>query len=349
MVHSKCLTAVRDFAKAEAPCGLKWNMSGTDIADYKPSGAAAAAPAADPRAAKAAPAAAGGKGKGKGKGVQTEAQKKHLADLMAQADAEFEAEQEWVKKHGERPKVDRTPKPGQLSPAEQMMAELKARTAGGSAKGQMKKAVKGRATDRKVIDSRAKKKPTAPKPASGGWGQTKTRFPLSEGYQGPNLYRLAYLYGTGGSKEHRRIEIEEPRRDAVSIMECEDINVEVVGVCKNISIEGCKKFNISVDGSIGQLEVSNSESGYLTVNGRIYQLTCDKISGLEAKLCPDAYSAKIITSGCANVNIGLDNPDKSNPDMEYLTLPIPSQYETVLVIEGTTAKLITTPVNHNFG
>jgi len=101
--------------------------------------------------------------------------------------------------------------------------------------------------------------------------------------------------------------LEEPRRDAVSIMECEDVMITVVGVAKNISISGCNRYDITVDGSIGQLEVSNSTSGYLTVQGRIYQLTCDNCNGLEARLSPEAYDADIIHSKCSSMSIGVDN------------------------------------------
>lgn len=131
-------------------------------------------------------------------------------------------------------------------------------------------------------------------------------------------------------------------------MECEDVSLDIVGVCKNISIAGCKRFNVTLEGSIGQVEVSNCGSGYVTVNGRIFQLTCDKCEGLEVTLTPDAYNAKIVSSMCSSLNIALDNPDK-DAEMELLTLAVPTQYETKLHIQGKSVTLVTDAVSHNFG
>jgi len=162
------------------------------------------------------------------------------------------------------------------------------------------------------------------------------------------MIKLAYLYGEPSSKERRTLTIENDRKDAIMIMECENVDIVIKGVAKNIAISGCKKYSITMESSIGQVEISNSESGYATISGKIYQLTCDKCMGLEVRLETEAYGAKIISSGCTSLNIGLDNPDKA-AEMEYLTLPVPSQYETTLKIEGTKAELITEPVSHNFG
>lgn len=334
------LTAVRDFAKAHAPCGLKWNMSGTDTSEYTLA-------KVDPRAAKPAAPSGGGKGKG-GRGAPTAEQLAARERIKQRQEEEKKQEEARRAEHGAPPPVDYS-KTSEPSPMELMMAELEDRAKGGaSAKGDLKKVDKhdkSWQTNRVVVDSSKKKAP-----ASGGWGaRAKTRFPLKEGYEGADLYRLAYLYGTRDSKARRTIVVENPRRDAITIMECEDVDIEVKGVVKNISIAGCKRYRISMEGSIGQVEVSNSESGYLTIGGRIYQMTCDKCVGLEATLCPDAYQAKIVSSQCSSLNIGLDNPDKSNSDLGFLSLPVPSQYESTLLIEGTRVQLVTEAVNHNFG
>ena len=171
---------------------------------------------------------------------------------------------------------------------------------------------------------------------------------MFEGYEGADLLKLSYCYGTRASKERKTLKIEQPRRDAVLIMECEDVSIEIVGVCKNISIAGCKRFNISLEGSIGQVEVSNCDSGYVTVNGVIFQLTCDKCNGLEVTLAPAAYEAKIVSSMCSSLNIALDNPDKS-AEMELLTLAVPTQYESKLVFNGEQVEVVTEAVSHNFG
>jgi len=163
-----------------------------------------------------------------------------------------------------------------------------------------------------------------------------------------DLLKLAYSSGTRQQKARETLAIENERKDAVLIMECTDVIIEVKGVCKNISIAGCNRFNITIDGSIGQVEVSNSNSGYLIVNGKIYQITADKCMGLEVTLCPEAYNAKVISSQCSSLNLALDNPDKS-AEMELLTLAVPSQYETTLVIDGLNARLETEAVSHNFG
>jgi len=231
-----------------------------------------------------------------------------------------------------------------VNPMDALMAEI-----GGignvGAKGLgLKKAKKGTATERKKIDSRKRNSSK-----SGGFGaKKKTVFPPTEGFEGNGLYKVAYLVGERSSKETRVVELEEPRRDAVLIMECENVDISVVGVAKNISISGCKNYRITVDGSIVQLEVSNSDSGYLTVNGRIYQLTCDKCNSLEVTLCEEAFGADIIHSQCSSLNIGLDNPDKE-AEIEFLTLALPSQYKSKLEFEGTKVNVTTEPVNHNFG
>lgn len=228
-----------------------------------------------------------------------------------------------------------------------LFAELNALGAdGGSLKEKLglKKAVKGTAHEREKIDSRAKK--TSSKSSTSA--KKKVVRPLFEGYEGTDLLKLAYCYGSRASKERKTLTINEPRKDAVLIMECEDVSIDIVGVCKNISIAGCKRFNVTLEGSIGQVEVSNCGSGYVTVNGRIFQLTCDKCEGLEVTLTPDAYNAKIVSSMCSSLNIALDNPDK-DAEMELLTLAVPTQYETKLQIQGKSATLVTEAVSHNFG
>jgi hypothetical protein len=188
-------------------------------------------------------------------------------------------------------------------------------------------------------------KPRAPRAAQ---SRPKTVRPRTCAYEGTDLLKLAYSVGTRQQKARETLAIENEKKDAVLIMDCEDVNVEVKGLCKNISIAGCKRFNISIEGSIGQVEVSNCESGYITVANRIYQLTADKCNGLEVTLAPDAYDAKIVSSMCSSFNIALDNPDK-DAEMELLALAVPTQYESYLVFEGKTVDVKTTAVSHNFG
>jgi adenylyl cyclase-associated protein len=302
------LNAVKTFAKDQAPCGLKWDMMGKDISEYSK----------DPRAKPAAAAAPAG-GKGGKAGPPKGGPKIKTIDNSKMAAAKTEG--------------------GQPTAADALFAELNALK--GNAAAGLKKATKGKAVDRKVVDSRAKK-------TSAAAAAKKSRFPMKEGYEGMDLYKLAYCYGTRASKERKVINLENPRKDAVLIMECEDVAIEIKGVAKNISIAGCKRFQITLDGSIGQVEVSNIQSGYITIGGKVYQVTCDKCDGLEVTLTPEAYSAKIISSCCSSLNVGLDNPDKS-AEMEFLTLPVPSQYETLLQIDGDKAMLVTEPVSHNFG
>lgn len=196
------------------------------------------------------------------------------------------------------------------------------------------------------MDSRARTKVHAA-PAQTG-AKPKTVRPLVEGYEGFDLMKLAYCYGTRAQKERKTLNIREVRKDAVLIMECEDVNIDIVGVCKNISIAGCKRFNVTLDGSIGQVEVSNCDSGYVTINGKVFQITCDKCNGLEVTLTPEAYNAKIVSSMCSSLNIALDNPDKT-AEMELLTLAVPTQYESKLVFDGVTVNVFTDAVSHNFG
>jgi len=236
----------------------------------------------------------------------------------------------------------------QVCASDALFAELNALGSEGGSMSKalgLKKTVKGPAKERKVVDSRAKKPATTG--ASSG-AKPKTVRPLVEGYEGFDLLKLAYCYGTRAQKERKTLEIREVRKDAVMIMECEDIAVDIVGVCKNISIAGCKRFNITLEGSIGQVEVSNCDSGYVSVNGMVYQITCDKCNGLEVTLCPEAYKAKIVSSMCSSLNIALENPDKT-AEMELLTLAIPTQYESKLVIDGVKVDVFTEAVNHNFG
>jgi len=336
----KCLNEVKDFAKAEAPCGLKWDMMGKDVSEFT-------APAGG--AAPSGKGGAGGKGKamgGKGKvksqfELQCEKEGKDPVEELKKLKAENAA-----RLIADAEKAANREESGEMSAADQMFAEINAlREGGGSIKSKLglKKTTKGTATERKAVVSSTKKK-------SGGFGanKTKTVRPMYEGYEGADLLKLAYCYGTRSQKERKTLEIKEVRRHAVLIMECEDVAIDIVGVCKNISIAGCKRFNITLEGSIGQVEVSNCGSGYVTVNGKIFQLTCDKCEGLEVTLQPEAYTAKIVSSMCSSLNIALDNPDKS-AEMELLTLAVPTQYETVLEFKGTTVDLVTEAVSHNFG
>lgn len=335
----KCLNEVKDFAKAQAPCGLKWDMMGKDVAEYSAPGGAA----------KGGASSGGGKGKsmGGGKGKMKSAFQIRCENEGLDPEVEMaKLKAENAKKREEEiaRAADRA-ESGELSASDAMFAEInKLRDGGGSIKDKMglKKTTKGTAHERKAVNSSTKTK-------SGGFGnKTKTVRPLFEGYEGSDLLKLAYCCGTRSQKEKKSLEIRELRRDAVLIMECEDVDITIIGVCKNISIAGCKRFNVTLEGSIGQVEVSNCSSGYVTVNGKIFQLTCDKCEGLEVTLTPEAYNAKIVSSMCSSLNIALDNPDKS-AEMELLTLAVPTQYETKLEFKGTTVDLVTEAVSHNFG
>jgi len=234
------------------------------------------------------------------------------------------------------------PEGGGGSAMDALVAEINGIGTGGAKSLGLAHTKKNQPHTREKVDSRSK---------SGSkftGGKKKVVFPVFEGYQGNDLYRIAYLIGDRSSKERRTVTLENPRREAVQIMECEDVDITIEGVAKNISIAGCKRYKITCDGSIGQLEVSNSSSGYLSVKGKIYQLTCDKCDSLEATLCPEAYGADIVTAQCSSVNIGLDNPD-DEAEVEFLTLPIPSQYKSVLVFDGKKVDIHTEAVSHNFG
>jgi len=333
----KLLKEVQDFAKAEAPTGLKWALTGMDISEYQ-----GAAPAAT--GGKGGAGGKGGKGKGNGQPYKSAFQLKCEKEGL-----DFEEEMAKVKAENARLAAAGAAKKaaGGGSAADALFAELNALGSdGGSIKSKLglKKTVKGTAKDREVVKSARPAKSSS----HADHGKKKTVRPLFEGYEGTDLFKLAYCYGTRSSKERKTITVEQPRKDAVLIMECDDVAIDIVGVCKNISIAGCKRFNVTLEGSIGQVEVSNCSSGYVTVNGRVYQLTCDKCEGLEITLAPEAYGAKVISSMCSSLNVALDNPDKS-AEMELLTLAVPTQYETKLVITGTQAILETDAVSHNFG
>jgi len=326
------LTEMTKFAKENCPCGLAWNNNGgVDISQYRAS--------ADPRAAPKA--SDGGKG---GKGMPTSSKGGKAPKYTAEEIAALKAKADEIRAQ----KAAELEANGGVNASDALFAELNALGAdGGSIKDKLglKKTVKGTAHERKKVDSRAKASSGS---SFGDKGKKKVVRPLSEGYVGTDLLKLAYCYGTRASKERKTLTVNEPRKDAVLIMECEDVALDIVGVCKNISIAGCKRFNVSLEGSIGQVEVSNSSSGYLTINGKIFQLTCDKCEGLEVTLTPDAYNAKIVSSMCSSLNIAVDNPDK-DAEMELLTLAVPTQYETKLRIDGTNAVLDTEAVDHNFG
>jgi len=332
----KLLTDVKQFAKDHAPMGLKWNPNGGDVSSFS-----------DPRAAKATPAAGAG-GKGKGKGPPKGPMKSQFQKECEAKGLNYDDELAKIKKQNEADKVARQAAADAepMSASDALFAQLSALGAddghGMKEKLGLKKAKKGTATDReKVVSKAPPKKETAS-------SKKKTVRPMTEGYEGADLLKLAYCYGTRASKERKTLTIEQPRRDAILIMECEDVAIDIVGVCKNISIAGCKRFNITLDGSIGQVEVSNCDSGYITINGRIFQLTCDKCNGLEVTLVKEAYEAKIVSSMCSSLNIALDNPDKS-AEMEFLALAVPTQYESKLVFKGDQVEVHTEAVSHNFG
>jgi hypothetical protein len=322
---------VKDFAKTHAPCGAKWDMMGMDVSEFK----------GDPRAQKAAPAAAGGKGKGKGKGPPKGPMKSAFERDCEKKGLDPVTEMARIKAEAEERRLNPT-----VNAADALFAELSALGEGGGSMREklgLKKTVKGTANDRAVVKSKSFAKEKEPAGA-----KKKTVRPLFEGYEGMDLLKLAYCYGTRSQKERKTLAIENVRKDAVLIMECDDVAIDIVGVCKNISIAGCKRFNVTLEGSIGQVEVSNCSSGYLNINGKVYQVTCDKCEGLEVTLTEPAYGAKIISSMCSSLNIALDNPDKA-AEMELLTLAVPTQYESKLVFKGLQVGVETEAVSHNFG
>ena len=330
------LVDVKAFAKDHTPMGLKWDMHGKDVSAYTPA-------SKDPRAAKAAAPAAGGKGKGKGKG--NGAPMRSAFEIKCEKEGlDPKVEMARLKAENARKLADAAANPV-VNPADALFAELEALGQNGGSMSKalgLKKTKKGTATDRAKVVSKA------PPVKEKAGAKKKIVRPLKEGYEGLDLYKLAYCYGTRSSKERKTITLENPRKDAVLIMECDDVAIEIVGVAKNVSIAGCKRFNVTVEGSIGQVEVSNCGSGYVTINGMVYQITCDKCEGLEITLTEPAYKAKIVSSMCSSLNIALDNPDKS-AEMELLTLAVPTQYESVLEFKGTVVNVISEAVSHNFG
>jgi hypothetical protein len=117
----------------------------------------------------------------------------------------------------------------------------------------------------------------APKPAARERPEVNERV-------GFDQIKLAYCKGTRQQKLNRKIVVENEKKDAITIMDCEFVNIEIVGVPKALMITGCKKYYISVPGCLTAINIDNSASGQMDLLGqcRTMQVCCPVASAIES-------------------------------------------------------------------
>merc|ERR1719162_2294741 len=104
-----------------------------------------------------------------------------------------------------------------------------------------------------------RKKPAAPRKK---WGdnKTKVRRPEENGRVSFDSIKLANVYGERDQKVSRVIVVEHEKRDAISIQDCENVNIEIQGMPKAVNITGCSRFHITAPGALASINVDNSSS-----------------------------------------------------------------------------------------
>jgi hypothetical protein len=329
--YKKMLIEMAVFVKAYCPTGLQWNANGGDAANFTGGAAPAAAGKGAAEPAPAPSGKGGGKG-GKGKagpprgGPSTGFSAEKQAELAERArkTAEFNAQQAAS---------------GGIDPRQAMLAELEARNSDGGLKSGFKhiaKSDRNKPQGEKIV----RKKAPAPRKK---WGAntTQTRRPEENGRVSFDKIMLANVYGDMSKKENRTITVEHEKRDAVSIQDCEHVNIEIVGMPKALSITGCKKYHITVPGALASIAVDNSSSGYMTITGTARTMQIDKCDGLDVTLEPDAFDCKFVSSKVSGFNLAIEK--EGDEGTELISMAVPSQYCTTLVFDGDTPHLETEP------
>merc|ERR1711865_242443 len=131
------------------------------------------------------------------------------------------------------------------------------------------------------------------------------------------------------------------KSDAVAIQDCENVNIEIVGMPKALSITGCKKYHIIAPGALASISIDNSSSGYMTITGAARTMQIDKCDSLDVTLEPDAFDCKFVTSKVSGFNLAIEK--EGDEGTELISMAVPSQYRTTLVFDGETPHLVTEP------
>lgn len=157
--------------------------------------------------------------------------------------------------------------------------------------------------------------------------------------------KLAYAVGDPQQKINRTIVVEHEKRDAVTIQDCENINIEIQGMPKALNITGCKKYHITVPGALASINVDNSSSGYMTLTGTCKTMQVDKVVGLDVTVQEPAYGCTFISSKVSGFNIGIEKQGDEGP--EYINLAVPDQFETSMSMDADgMPSLSTTTMEH---
>jgi hypothetical protein len=322
----KLLIEMAKFAKAYCPTGLVWNANGGDAASFS-GGAPAEAPAAAPSGGK------GGGGKG-GKGKAGPPRGGPTTGFSAEKRAELEERAKKTAAYNAEQAAS-----GAMDPRQAMLAEMKKKQANGNLKdgfAHIDKKDRNKPKGEKIV----RKKAPAPHKK---WGdnKTKVRRPEENGRVSFDSIKLANVYGERDQKVSRVIVVEHEKRDAISIQDCENVNIEIQGMPKAVNITGCSRFHITAPGALASINVDNSSSGYMTITGLLRTMQIDKTDGLDVTLEPEALACKFVASKVSGFNLAVEK--EGDEGTELISLAVPSQFCTSLVFDGDKPHLVTVP------
>eukprot|EP00658_Telonema_sp_P-2_P059481 TRINITY_DN4842_c0_g1_i12.p1 TRINITY_DN4842_c0_g1~~TRINITY_DN4842_c0_g1_i12.p1 ORF type:complete len:437 (+),score=153.21 TRINITY_DN4842_c0_g1_i12:92-1402(+) len=317
------LNQMEQFAKNFCPQGIEWNDHGRDTASYSPGkGKGGDSPAAS----SAAPKGKGGKkGPPKGglKSVFTAEQK---AKFKEQADR-MEEQRRLDKEEEARTGVKK------LSAREQLMLELQSKQESGSLKGGFKhiekKDRKAMKESRKVVVVDRSQR----KAASADNKKPKVKRAEVNARVGFDQLKLANCTGTRQQKERREIVVENEKKDAVTIMDCEEVVVDIKGTPKAVMISGCKKYHVTIPGCLTAVNIDNSQSGYVHLTGGVRTCQVDKCRDLDITVAsPEAHDCKFISSGVSSMNVEVEVDGIDGAQMQ--SMAVAAQYVTKILYDA---------------
>eukprot|EP00658_Telonema_sp_P-2_P015197 TRINITY_DN15835_c0_g1_i2.p1 TRINITY_DN15835_c0_g1~~TRINITY_DN15835_c0_g1_i2.p1 ORF type:complete len:450 (-),score=128.80 TRINITY_DN15835_c0_g1_i2:428-1777(-) len=162
---------------------------------------------------------------------------------------------------------------------------------------------------------------------------------------GFDLLKLGYCSGTRQQKQNRTIKVENEKKDAIQIYDCEYTNIEIIGTPKAVMVTGCNKYSISLPGCLSQFNVDNSKAGQIELYGAVPTMQVEKCQDFDVYIkSKDAESCQFVSANVTGFNIYLE---KEGPEgLELVSLGVPTQFESSLSFRDNTPTLTTTTVEH---
>lgn len=118
------------------------------------------------------------------------------------------------------------------------------------------------------------------------------------------------------------IEIDAERNHSILITRCNTTTIRVNGKANAVSIDNCNRLDIIVDSLVSSVSIVGSKNFRMQVLGALPSVQLDKVDGATIYLSQDSLNAEVYTSKCSSINVTLPPVREQDDSVE---VPVPEQ------------------------